>query len=140
MEETFGKVVQYPDLTLGCDFRLRNSHSQWLNMEGSLTNLRLHPPVAGIVVTMQDVTRFSLAETALREAESKYQKIFENAIEGIFQSTPEGRYLSANPSLAHIYGFDGPQEMIDSIRDISQQIYVDPSRRDLFLELMESTD
>jgi len=78
-----------------------------------------------------------MAEHALREAETKYQQIFENAIEGIFQSTPEGRYLSVNPSLARLYGYADPQEMIDSLQDIARDLYVDPQRRAAFLERME---
>ena len=52
--------------------------------------------------------RIKVAE-ALREAEAKYRGIFENATEGIFQTTPEGRYLSANPALARMFGYDHPK-------------------------------
>ena len=45
---------------------------------------------------------------ALRRAEQKYRSIFENATEGIFQTTAEGKYLSANPALARMYGYDSP--------------------------------
>src|SRR5207247_529922 len=47
-----------------------------------------------------------------RLAETKYRGIFENAIEGIFQTTPDGHYLSANPALARIYGYRTPEELI----------------------------
>jgi diguanylate cyclase (GGDEF)-like protein/PAS domain S-box-containing protein len=138
--DTFGKVGSHPDLALACDFRLRNARSQWLNMECTFTNLLHDPAVGCIVAAMQDITRHSLAANALRDAETKYHRIFENAIEGIFQSTPEGHYLSVNPSLARIYGFDTPEEMIDSVTDIARQVYVDPERRARFLELMETSD
>src|SRR5439155_18727479 len=52
------------------------------------------------------------AEAALRQAEEKYRSIFENVMEGIFQTTPDGHYLSANPMLARIYGYDTPGELI----------------------------
>ncbi len=45
-----------------------------------------------------------------REAEKKYRRIFENAQEGIFQTTPDGRYLRVNPALAHLYGYESPEE------------------------------
>lgn len=61
--------------------------------------------------------------------EEKYRNIVENAIDGIFQSTPEGRFLSVNPAMAHMYGYESPEEMIRSITDISSQIYVDPNVR-----------
>ncbi len=73
---------------------------------------------------------------ARRIAERKYREIFENAGEGIFQSTPEGCYLTANPALARMHGFDSPAEMIQSCRDISREIYVDPARRDEFKRLL----
>ncbi|MFM6400206.1 MAG: GAF domain-containing protein, partial [Planktothrix sp.] len=52
------------------------------------------------------------AEEAQKKAEAKYRSIFENAIEGIFQTTPDGRYLSAKPALARIYGYNSPEELI----------------------------
>lgn len=80
----------------------------------------------------QDVTTRKQSELALRQAERKYRDIFENAGEGIFQSTPDGRYLAANPGLAHMYGFASPEELIQSSSDIARQIYVDPARREEF--------
>ncbi|MEG4213991.1 adenylate/guanylate cyclase domain-containing protein [Microcoleus sp. Pol14C6] len=69
------------------------------------------------------------AEEALRQAEAKYRSIFENAIVGIFQTTPDGQYLSANPALLRIYGYSSREELVGTLTDISQQLYVDPDRR-----------
>jgi phosphoserine phosphatase RsbU/P len=69
---------------------------------------------------------------ALRRAEQKYRSIFENATEGIFQTTPDGRYLSANPALARMYGYDSPEELLAALTDISRQLYVQPGRRAAF--------
>lgn len=66
---------------------------------------------------------------ALRRAEQKYRSIFENASEGIFQTTPDGRYLSANPALARMYGYDSPAELLSALTDIDHQLYVKPGRR-----------
>jgi two-component system cell cycle sensor histidine kinase/response regulator CckA len=65
----------------------------------------------------------------VRQAERNYHSIFENAVEGIFQSTPEGRFITVNPSLARILGYDSPEEVIETITDITHQLYVDPERR-----------
>src|SRR6202140_4947253 len=73
---------------------------------------------------------------ALRRAEQKYRSIFENATEGIFQTTPEGKYLSANPALARMYGYDSPEEMLADLVDISRQLYVEPDRRGIFTSAM----
>lgn len=86
---------------------------------------------------IQDITERREADEALREAERRYRSIFENAIEGIYQSTPNNGYLAVNPALARMYGYDSPQELIAVLRDIEHQVYVDPQRRNEFVRLME---
>src|SRR4028118_840155 len=54
-------------------------------------------------------------EEALRQAEQKYRSIFENAVEGIFQTTPDGRYQSCNPALARIYGYESPEKLLTTL-------------------------
>jgi PAS domain S-box-containing protein len=83
----------------------------------------------GIAGVGRDITARKKTETALREAESKYRGIIDNAIVGIYQSTPEGRFLSVNPAMASIFGYDSPTEMITRVTDISRQLFVDPNRR-----------
>ena len=78
------------------------------------------------------------AEELLRIAQEKYHSIVENAIAGIFQSTPSGGYLSANPALAKLYGYDSPEELMSDITNISQQLYVDAERRLEFVAAMEA--
>ncbi|MEG3846362.1 adenylate/guanylate cyclase domain-containing protein [Microcoleus sp. herbarium19] len=77
------------------------------------------------------------AEELLRIAEERYHSIVENAMEGIFQSTPSGGYLSANPALAKLYGYDSPEELMSCVKNISQQLYVDPERRLKFVAAMD---
>ncbi|MEO0408113.1 MAG: adenylate/guanylate cyclase domain-containing protein [Cyanobacteria bacterium P01_A01_bin.135] len=62
-------------------------------------------------------------------AEEKYRVIFESASEGIFQSTAAGRFITANPAIAEIYGYDSPEDLMASTTDIGNQIYVRPKRR-----------
>ena len=71
-----------------------------------------------------------------KQIEEKYQAIFENAMEGIFQSTPEGRYLRVNPAMARIYGYSSPEEMLEGVTDIASQIYAEPSARSQFTGLL----
>jgi PAS domain S-box-containing protein len=73
----------------------------------------------------------------LGATEAKYRSIFENAVEGIFQSTLDGRYITANPALARIYGYSKPEEVIVNITDLEHQLYVEPNRRAEFVRLME---
>ncbi len=77
----------------------------------------------------EDVTERHRAETAQRLAEERYQRIFENAIEGFFESTPAGKFLTVNPAMARIAGYSSPAEMIAGIYDIGRQLYVDPTMR-----------
>jgi len=74
----------------------------------------------------------------LKEAEEKYRGIFENAVEGIYQTTPEGRFRSANPAMARMLGFESPQELLEQTNDIEHQLYVNPDRRkELFALIRE---
>src|SRR5438094_3291032 len=66
----------------------------------------------------------------VRQAEENYRSIFENAVEGIFQSTLEGRFITVNPAMARILGYESPEEMIAKITDVTHQLYVDPSVRE----------
>jgi PAS domain S-box-containing protein len=85
-----------------------------------------------------DITARKAVEEALRQAEEKYRSIFDNAVEGIFQSTPSGRYLSVNPALARIYGYASPEELMRNVTDIEHDVYVDPGRRAALKQLLES--
>lgn len=73
---------------------------------------------------------------ALRRAEQKYRSIFEHCLEGIFQTTPEGKYISANPALARMYGYASPEELISDLTDITRQLYVQSGRRAEFIQLV----
>jgi PAS domain S-box-containing protein len=73
----------------------------------------------------------------LRKSEENFRRIFENALEGIYQSTPDGRFLRTNPALASIFGFKNPDEFVQSITDIQKQLYLDPTRR---LDLIDILD
>ena len=77
---------------------------------------------------------------ALRLAEERFRGIFENSVTGIYQTSPEGRYLQANFALARLYGYASPRELLDSISDIARQMYVHPERREEFRRLLEETD
>ncbi|MDM8549681.1 response regulator [Desulfobacterales bacterium HSG2] len=72
----------------------------------------------------------------LRASEEKYRGIFENAVEGIFQSTPDGRFISANPALARIMGYDSPDELLSSVTDIAKQLYVCLEDREKIVEIL----
>ncbi|HTB67440.1 MAG TPA: EAL domain-containing protein [Steroidobacteraceae bacterium] len=97
-----------------------------------------HGNVLAIEGLIQDVTSRKEAEHGLREAERRYRGLFDNALDGIFRTTLDGRYLGANPALANIYGFDSPDELIANLQNIGSQLYVDPERRQEFMRIITS--
>lgn len=98
-------------------------------------NGRLHDQII-----YQDITRQIQAEEALRESENKYRSVFNNIQEGIFRTTPEGRFLLANPAMAIILGYDSPEELIDSMTDVSNQLYAHPEQREQTIKRLEQQD
>jgi diguanylate cyclase (GGDEF)-like protein/PAS domain S-box-containing protein len=89
---------------------------------------------------IQDITQRHQNETALAEAEKRYRSIFENATEGIFQTTYNGNYLEVNMALARIYGYDSTTALMQDLKNISRQLYVDPYRRNEFIQLMQKNN
>ncbi len=78
--------------------------------------------------------------TERQKAEEKYRSIFENAVEGIYQITPAGYYLSANPALARIYGYDSPETLIAELTDIASKLYVSPDRWQEFTQAIAANN
>ena len=73
----------------------------------------------------------------LAQSFQEFFDIFWKAPIGIFQSTPEGRFISANPAWAAMCGYDTPEQLIDSVTDIAAQIYHNPQEREAFQMLLE---
>lgn len=91
-----------------------------------------------VMAHTEDITERISAERARLEAERKYRDIFENANEGIFQSTPDGRFLTANPAMARIFGFESAEQLIAERTNIGVQQYVDPQRREQLKQLLST--
>jgi PAS domain S-box-containing protein len=114
-------------------------------IDGSLCPVHLRASLADwgerpvIIVALRDVRERCQAQEARRRAEERFRSIFDNTIEGIFQTTPDGRYIAANPALARIYGYDSADELMARLTDIAGQLYVDPQRRAEFRRLLERT-
>jgi len=81
-----------------------------------------------------------LRMTDLRKAEKKYRSIFENATEGIFQSTREGRIINANPAFAKILGYRDSDEVVARVFDIGGQHYINPEQREKILDNLKKED
>ncbi len=98
------------------------------NADGTITGMRS---------ILQDISALKRTELELRDAEEKYRSIFENAIEGIFQTTRDGTFRSVNPALARIYGYESADVLTSRVLDIGRQIYVNPERRGQFISIIE---
>ncbi|MDP2247217.1 MAG: EAL domain-containing protein [Nitrosomonadales bacterium] len=123
------------------EYRIVKKHGEvrWVSERGqSIVNN--HGEVEAIEGFIQDITDKKASEQAIIEAEKRYRSIFENTIEGIFQTTPEGQYINANPALAKIYGYNSAEELIGNLNNIEQQLYVDKHKRAEFSELMQLSE
>ncbi len=87
-----------------------------------------------------EIDKSQKVEKALRESEKRYRSLFQNSAIGIFQSTPEGKFLNVNPALAHMLGYDTPQEVLHAVANIAAQIYVHPEQRDKIVRFVQSTE
>jgi len=98
----------------------------------------VYSPKEGYFVSIfSDITNRKQMDKALRESEARYRSIFENAQEGIYRSTPEGRIILANQAMAKIYGYASPEEFMSGITDAARQIYVDPEERAKIMQIVE---
>ena len=105
-------------------------------IDDSVAPIRSHMgDIVGAVIVFRDATHRRRTETALIEAEARYREIFENAVVGMFQSTPDGRYLRVNQALAMMHGYNSPQEMIDAANDPASEARADTTLREAFTNL-----
>ena len=94
------------------------------------------------VLLTEEITENKRTEEILKksEGEERYRTIFENATEGIFQTSIQGRLLQANPALAKMFGFASPEEMIEGITDLGTQLYVHSEDRERLRKLIAEHD
>ena len=88
------------------------------------------------VAFVTDITERKRAEENLRRSEEQYRSIFENAFEGLYQSTPQGRFLSVNPASVKMFGYASAEDIINAVTDIARQVYAHPEDREAILELL----
>src|SRR5437868_4534818 len=90
------------------------------------------------VGTSQDVTERARTLARLAEAERQYRALVEHAVEGVFRTSPDGRFVMANASLARMLGYESPEQLIAERADLERHHYVSPGERSRFRELLES--
>jgi PAS domain S-box-containing protein len=103
-------------------------------VSSSLIQYRGHTAILSFT---RDMTEARRAEEGLRKAEQEYRTIFEQAIEGIYRTTPDGRFIAANPALARILGYGSAEDLVSPVADSGRQIWSNPEDRRAYLELLE---
>lgn len=93
-----------------------------------------------VVGSMTDIEERIRSERALREAEAKYRSMVEKSLGGIYRSSPEGKFISANPAMANILGYDSPEEFMAAIDNIREDFYADSEVRAGLLDQINSQD
>jgi PAS domain S-box-containing protein len=148
-EEVIGHRASEFNLIPGAEDR--SMANQLLEEKGAFKDLELRirrrsGEIATVLMSIEDidmndslyVLTSALDITDRKRAEQKYRDIFNNSMEGIFQSTEDGRFLNVNPAMARIYGYDSPKEMLESINEIETQIYVYPEQRNIVRQRLAS--
>ncbi len=121
--------------------RLRISDGTFRAVELSLSMVRRDKNGnLRVVGTLTDVEERRRAERALAEAEKKYRMIVENAAGGLYQLTPEGIYLSANPAMANVLGYDSSAEMLRLIKNANGYVYPDKDERDRLMDTLKAQE
>jgi diguanylate cyclase (GGDEF)-like protein/PAS domain S-box-containing protein len=93
--------------------------------------------ITHFIAVKEDITERKMAEDALRKAEQEYRRLFAEAVEGIFRTSPEGKLIVANPALARSLGYASPEEVVSSISDMGQQVWMDSTEWQAFARLLE---
>lgn len=123
-----------PPSTYEVKFLRKDGASFWGEINAKVINYLGEP---GIQVWARDIEERKRAEEILRESEEKYRSLFENAVEGIYRSSIEGRFLTVNPAMARIFGYESQDEMVHRITDIATEFYAHPNQRQIFIQALE---
>jgi len=96
--------------------------------------------ITHFVAIKQDITTRKAFQEALLHAEEKYRAIFEDAVVGIFQATPEGRFLSANHAMAQMHGYESPEQLIAEVSSVAGQLFVNPRQLREMIAVLEENE
>ena len=116
--------------------RTKAGHYRWVRSHSRA--VRVDGEVVGVRGVLADVTERRRTEEALREAEGRYRSMFENAVFGLYLSTPDGRFLDVNRALVSMLGYDSAEEL--RARDIADALYVDPAERERLVERFSQSE
>jgi PAS domain S-box-containing protein len=134
--ESFRRVFR-GEATQPIEVRFLTNSGDYLVCECTATPRIKNRGVVAASGIIRDITARKRMEEALKKAERDYRGIFENALDGIFRCTPDGRFVLVNSALAKILGYDSPEELIESGDANRLRFYKDPDRRADYEHLMK---
>ncbi len=134
IEQKIQEVFAKGRSTAEADFVSKDGHNTPYLFTGTRVTFDQTQCLLGMGISIAERKQ---AEEELRKAEAKYRSIFENAIEGIYQTTLDGRIVSVNPAFARMLDYASPQELINEVTNV-RKLYVDPSRRDELISLIHA--
>lgn len=157
MEEILGRTTT--ELGLWADPAARDAYMVEILREGRAANFETSFRIkSGAIITglisggiiqlrdgkcflsvIRDITDRKQAEEAIKQSEAKFRNLFDSALEGVYQSTPEGRLISANMAFAKMVGYASPEEMINAITDLASQLYASPDDREIAVNIFKKT-
>jgi PAS domain S-box-containing protein len=117
-----------------------------LKLDGTAIYVEVHSaPIRyqkseGTLVFVRDITQRKQTEESLLLSEDKYRRLFEDAVLGIFRSTPDGKLINVNPAFARMFGFASPEESKIRVNDVAVDLYADPSRRNEIIRMIFKAD
>lgn len=120
------------------NFRLKHKRGHWVWFENKVTNLLYNTDINAFVINSRDITERYENEKQLKASEEKYRMLAENALEGVFQTSLEGEFLYSNPFLASMLGYDSVNELMNTVTNIPNQLYVNKNDRSDMLQILKN--
>jgi len=133
-KSAFAELVANPSKNLLIEYRNVHKDGSWRFMEANGVNRLGDPGVRAIIGHFRDISERKAREETLSRTEQKYRRIFENAVEGIFQINREGFFIAANPALAKMLGYDSPEELTISAAGATGKVDAGSARRAEFTD------
>lgn len=134
--ETFQKVKKGQSQA-SYELRIRSRTGKYLIGEFNSRPYIEDGKIAGEFGIVRDVTRHKTAEAALRSSEAKYRALVQNMPEGVYQSSPEGKILTANPALVRMLGYSSLEEL--QAATIGKDLYIEPRQRSSWIRKLEKS-
>ncbi|MGO9371800.1 MAG: PAS domain S-box protein [Syntrophobacteraceae bacterium] len=138
-KETYTRLLN-KNLTRPRECKRRRKDGAAVYIQAADTMLHQENGQNALITVVRDITEHKQTEESLLLTEDRYRRLFEDAVLGIFRSTPEGKLIHVNPAYARMFGFNSPEEAKRQVNDVVVDLYADPSRRNEILRIILDAD